>query len=216
MSPREYLPDTIELRADAVTRETIDVNDGIERVMGNRELYARMLRRFRNDYQHGALPIRSALSDTDADTVLAHRLVHTLMGAAGMVGAHRLHERAGTLEEALRTNAGNRREALASLTTELDKVMHLLEILLDGSPPAGMPVHLPARPLLGDTALLDRLVELLSDGDGAAVDLLAEAAASLKVILGESKLARVTAAVNRFDFEMALGALAETDHGQGI
>jgi HPt (histidine-containing phosphotransfer) domain-containing protein len=214
MSPRELSPDTIELRADSVTRETIDVNDGIERVMGNRELYARMLRRFRSDYQHGALPMRTALSANDI--TLAHRQAHTLKGAAGMIGAHRLHARASALEEVLRTGAPGLRETLASLTPEIDKVLHLLDILLDGSPPSGMPVHLSSRALLSDAALLDQLAELLSKGDGAAVDLLEEASASLYVILGEDKLRRVMEAASRFDFAAALGALGEADAGQGI
>jgi HPt (histidine-containing phosphotransfer) domain-containing protein len=214
MSPREVSLDTIELRADSVTRETIDVNDGIERVMGNRELYARMLRRFRRDYQHGSLPTRTALSAND--TELAHRLAHTLKGAAGMIGAHRLHARASALEEVLRTGASGVRETLASLTPEFDKVLHLLDILLDGSPPSGMPVHLSARALLGDAALLEQLAELLSKADGAALDLLEDASASLHVILGEDKLRRVTEAAARFDFAEALSALGEADAGQGI
>ncbi|UUZ52297.1 hypothetical protein LP419_22135 [Massilia sp. H-1] len=49
--------DLIELRADPVTRDIIDVADGIERLMGNRDLYARMLRRFRREYQDATLPI---------------------------------------------------------------------------------------------------------------------------------------------------------------
>ena len=214
MSPRDNTSDTIELRADLVTRETIDVNDGIERVMGNRDLYARMLRRFRSDYRQGALPIRTALSDHDP--ILAHRLAHTLKGASGMVGAHRLHARASALEEAIRTNADDLRETLASLTPEMEKVLHLLDVLLDGSPPAGMPVHVPSRPLLGDAALLARLVELLSNGDGAAVDLLEESGASLNVILGEATLARVAAAARKFDFGAALDALGEIGYGYGI
>ena len=214
MRSREDSPDTTELRADPVTRDTIDVNDGIERVMGNRDLYRRMLRRFRNDYQHGALPIRSALSVDDP--ILAHRLAHTLKGASGMVGAHRLHARASALEEAIRTNAHDLRETLASLTPEMEKVLHLLDVLLDGRPPAGMPVHVPSRPLLGDAALLARLVELLSNGDGAAVDLMEESGASLNVILGEATLSRVATAVRQFDFGAALEALGATAYGHGI
>lgn len=214
MSPRDDTSDTIELRADLVTRQTVDVSDGIERVMGNRDLYARMLRRFRSDYQQGALPIRTALSDNDP--ILAHRLAHTLKGASGMVGAHGLHARASALEEAIRTNAADLCETLASLTPEMEKVLHLLDVLLDGSPPSGMPVHVPSRPLLGDAALLARLVELLSNGDGAAVDLLEEFSASLNVILGEATLARVAAAARQFDFGAALEALGETGYGDGI
>lgn len=203
-----------ELRADPVTRDTVDVNDGIERVMGDRDLYARMLRRFRGDYQDGVLPIRAALSH--GDQMLAHRLVHTIKGASGMIGAHRLHLRACELEEALRTGTGDQREALAALTPEFEKVLNLLDVLLDGRPPSGVSVFVPTRPLLGDAALLARLIELLGNGDGAAVDLLEESGASLKVILGDATLERVAAAVNGFRYEEALAVLGETGYGSGI
>jgi HPt (histidine-containing phosphotransfer) domain-containing protein len=214
MTRPEPPPAAVELRADPVTRDTIDVNDGIERVMGNRDLYARMLRRFRSDYRDGVLPIRTALAR--ADMPLAHRLVHTIKGAAGMIGAHRLHERACQLEQAIRTDSGDQREALASLAPEFDRVLNLLDVLLDGSPPSGMAVFVPQRPLLGDAALLARLIELLTNGDGAAVDLLEESEASLGVILGQATLERVAAAVNGFRYEEALRILGETAYGAGI
>jgi HPt (histidine-containing phosphotransfer) domain-containing protein len=206
--------DLIELRADPVTRDIIDVADGIERLMGNRDLYARMLRRFRREYQDATLPIRTAMGDQDKRT--AHRLVHSLKGAAGMIGAHRLQQRASQLENAIRTDAADQRELLASLTPEFQRVLLLLDVLLEGSPPAGMPVQVPSRPLLEDSALLSRLMELLSNGDGAAVDLLEESSASLRVILGEATLLRVTEAVNDFDFDEALEVLGETSAGSGI
>ncbi|MES2019546.1 MAG: Hpt domain-containing protein [Pseudomonadota bacterium] len=217
MPPTENPPTpqaAIELRADPVTRDTVDVNDGIERVMGDRDLYARMLRRFRSDYQDGVLPIRSALSH--GDQALAHRLAHTLKGAAGMIGAHRLHRCACELEAAIRTGEGNQGNALAALSPEFDKVLSLLGVLLDSSPPSGVPVFVPQRPLLGDAALLARLIELLSNGDGAAVDLLEQSGASLQVILGDATLALVAAAVNGFRYEEALVALGESPYGAGI
>lgn len=213
MLPGHPTNELIELRADAVTRDTIDVNDGIERVMGNRVLYARMLRRFHNDYRDGALPIRTAIARHD--DALAHRIVHTVKGAAGMIGAHRLLERATELEQSMRTGAAGQRETLASLTTEFDKVLHLLDVLLDGSPPPGMPVQVP-RTLLADAALYARLVELLSQEDSAVLGLLEEAKASLWVILGEPALARVVAAAEKLRYGEALAALGETAHGAGI
>ncbi len=213
MTPREQLPPLIELRADPVTRQTIDVNDGIERVMGDRDLYGRMLRRFRNDYREGALGVRSVLAAGDKEH--AHRMVHTLKGAAGMIGAHRLLERATRLEAALRLDGAGQREILASLVTEFEKVLHLLDLLLDGSPPPGMHV-MPQRTLMADAALLELLHDLVAKQDGAAVDLLAESHASLKVILGDATLARVVAALNSFDFQQALNALGETGNGAGI
>ncbi len=203
-----------ELRSDALTRETIDVVDGLERVMGDRELYARMLRRFHDTYQDGALPIRLALAE--GDKVLAHRIVHTLKGAAGMIGARPLFHRTSLLEEAIRTDAADLREKLASLTPELARVIHLLEVLLDGRPPQGVEVHVPSRPLLSDAALFERLLQLVTNRDGGAVDLLEEFSTSLRVILGEEALGRVTEAVKHFDYEAALDVLGETMHGHGI
>lgn len=214
MIPRENLHDLIELRSDMVTREIVDVIDGIERVMGNRELYGRMLRRFRSDYQDGALAIRSALAEKNAE--LAHRLVHTLKGAAGMIGARRLLALATELEETLRLHGAGERETLASLITEFDKVLHLLDVLLEGRAPPGMAVQVPQRALLADAALLERLLDLLSKQDGEAMDLLQESQASLRVILGEAALERVTVAMQEFDFEKALAALGETAYGAGI
>ena len=205
MAPADQSHSTIELRADAVTREIVDVTDGIDRIMGDRELYARMLRRFRSDYAQGAAPIRLALSV--GDDHLGHRLTHTLKGAAGMIGARPLHAKASALEQAIRTASGNHQQELDALEPELLKVLQVLDILLTGSPPVGAPLAIPTRPLLEDAELLAQLVDLLSNGDGGAVDLLEESAASLRAILGASRLHEVAAAANEFDFEGALVAL---------
>lgn len=196
----------IELRSDAITRDTIDINDGIERLMGNRELYGRMLRRFRKDQQRGIEPICEALAA--GDMILAHRLVHTLKGATGMIGAQRLHAHACDLEQAIRTETDTQ-DAVAQLRQEFEKVIQLLDVLLTGSPPEGVPVAVPHKPLLDDRLLIARLIELLASGDGAAIDLLEETDASLRVILGAETLAQVAAAVQEFDFEGALVALGE-------
>lgn len=212
--PEVSLPPPAELRSDAVTRETIDVVDGLERVMGDRGLYSRMLRRFRDDYREGALPIRLAVAS--GDLAGAHRIVHSLKGAAGMIGARRLHERATQLEESMRTESPDLREKLASLITEFARVIQLLEVLLDGCPPSGVEVHVPSRLLLDDAALSGRLLELVANRDGGAVDLLEESGASLRVILGDETLGRVRTALNHFDYDGALEALGETMAGHGI
>lgn len=208
MLPREKPPAAIDLRADPATRDVLDMADGIDRIMGNRDLYARMLKRFRSDYAHGAVPIGAALADGDA--VLAHRLAHTLKGAAGMIGAHRLHQQASALELAIRTDAPAQQQALAAMVRPFDEILHLLDKLMAGSAPDGFALEMPQRSLMQDPALLARLVQLLVDADGAAVDLLEESGTSLRVILGEARLARVTKAVNDFDFDGALLALRQT------
>jgi HPt (histidine-containing phosphotransfer) domain-containing protein len=205
MDDKGAIADLIELRADTVTRETIDVNDGIERVMGKRDLYARMLRQFRNEYRGGVTPITDALAAGHADT--AHRLTTSLAGITGMIGAHRLHREARELEQALRLEQ-DISAALHAMALEFEKVLMLLDVLLDGRPPEGVPVQIKVRPLLADDALLSELKTLLRNADGAAIDLLDDSAASLRIILG-AQLHSVMDAARRFDFAEALRLLDE-------
>lgn len=200
----DHTPGTIELRADAAAREVVDVGDGIDRVMGDRELYARMLRRFRKDYSDGDQPIRAALDA--GDRALAHRLSHTLKGAAGMIGARPLHQVASALETALRTSSGSEAECLDALTPALAQVISVLDMLLNDAPPALAHASV-AGAATADPALLAELLDLLMNGDGAAIDLLDESAASLRMILGDAQFEEVAAAANEFDYERALGAL---------
>lgn len=210
MTAADISPKRIEFHTDAATRDVIDVCDGIDRVMGNRELYERMLRRFRHDYVNGAALIRSAM--LQRDRVLAHRLTHTLKGAAGMIGAHRLHNHACTLEIALRTASGMEAVALDALAPALERALKIIDTLLAGAPMENASEPAP-RALMADPALLAQLVELLLNGDGAAIDLLETSNASLKVILGDARLAEVSAAANEFDYERALQALRRNDGG---
>jgi HPt (histidine-containing phosphotransfer) domain-containing protein len=198
-------PREIGQGVDTATPGVLDVADGIARVMGDRALYARMLRRFRSDYQHGVAPIRGAIAS--GDIRLAHRIAHTLKGAAGMVSAHALHQQASALELMLRHAACGQADALESLDSAISEALQVIDRLLDGDPAQGRAPHPPPAAVLPDRALLAQLAELLASGDGAAVDLLEASGASLKAALGEIGFCEVTLAANEFDFEGALEAL---------
>lgn len=200
----DYIPSAIELRADAAAREVVDVGDGIDRVMGDRDLYARMLRRFHKDYDGGDQPIRVALDA--GDRALAHRLSHTLKGAAGMIGARPLHQAASSLETALRTASGTETACLDAISPALSQVIAVLEMLLNDTSPAPAQARFPDA-AMADPALLAHLLDLLMNGDGAAIDLLDESEAGLRMILGNAQFEEVAAAANEFDYERALGAL---------
>lgn len=201
---QEYTPGAIERRADAAARELVDVGDGLDRVMGDRDLYARMLRRFRKDYSGGDQPIRTALDC--GDRALAHRLSHTLKGAAGMIGARPLHDAASALETALRTGSGTESACLGAMTPVLSQVIAVLDQLLDDAPPALAHASVP-NTAVADPALLAQLLDLLMSGDGAAIDLLDDAEAGLRMILGDAQFNEVAMAANEFDYDRALGAL---------
>ncbi len=207
MPPRERNQNAAGAQPE-IDIDILDVADGIERIMGNRDLYARMLVRFRSAYRDRVAPMAAALAIGERATL--HRHVHTLKGSSGMIGARRLHQCACALEVAIRTQSDDETRGLAALASEFDLVLQAIERLLaSGSIVALTAAPLP-RTLLPDTALLARLIELLLVGDGAAVDVLEESGASLKVILGETRLMQVATAVNAFDFDGALLALRQT------
>jgi HPt (histidine-containing phosphotransfer) domain-containing protein len=186
----------------------LDCAAGIERLMGNRALYLRVLARFRSDYRNAAMALRGAL---DAhDTSQAQRLAHTLKGAAGMIEATALHAAAQALEDALRSgqrDAGNlllgnllrgtllpRLEAaLADVLRELDG----MDLIAQTPPP---PVPAPGNAVSDLRAMLDI-------GDGAALDLVEAARHELSGALGEREYAALSAAVADFDYEHALALL---------
>ena len=200
--------------ADSAARGLLDVADGIGRVMGDRALYARMLRRFRDDYRHGVASIRAAIAS--GDLRLAHRIAHTLKGAAGMISAPVLHRQASALEAALRHAPPGQAELLDTLDSALSAVLQAIERVLAGEPVHSQPPQAPPRALRPGQDLVAQLAELLATGDGAAVDLLEQSGPSLKAVLGEAEFCAVALAANEFDFEgalAALGRIVDTERG---
>ena len=200
--------------ADAAAPALLDVADGVGRVMGDRALYARMLGRFRKDYRAGAAPLRAAIAG--GDIRLAHRMAHTLKGAAGMISAHALHRQASMLELALRNAAHGHADMLGTLDSALAAVLEVIDGMLAAEPARPRPAPASTFGVQSGPALVAQLAGLLASGDGAAVDLLEQSGASLKAALGEPGFSAVALAANEFDFEGALAALGRfSEAGRG-
>jgi two-component system sensor histidine kinase/response regulator len=177
----------------------IDRANGVARLMGDAALFARVLARFRKEYGHAADGIRGALAAGDVQ--LAQRLAHTLKGAAGMIEAVPLREEAQAMEQALRYGAGDQAWRLAGLERALAQVLHELDAA------EGIAQAQPAAHEQGCAKIAAQLRALLEDGNGDAVDLVQQAAASLARELGEECYRQIAAAIEVFDFEGALALL---------
>ena len=194
----------------AATSSLLDPLDGIARVMGERALYLRMLRRFRDDYRDAAAHILAAVDGGEAR--LAHRMAHTLKGASGMICAPALYRLAGALEIELRGGAASR-PAIDAIKAALDELLPAIALMVDADAALPRPTLAPSHTQVsvGGLAerLVDRLAALLASGDGAAVDLVEESGAMLTTALGEAGFNAVALAVNEFDFEGALETLRQ-------
>lgn len=183
----------------------LDTAAGLERMMGDRGMYLRVLARFRSDYSDNAARLRAAIGA--GDIVLAHRIAHTLKGAAAMIEARGLRALAVDVEQLLRTGAAGDPQLpplLDQMEAELARVMAQVDVLAAAptshSPAAGE-VPLPD----GDMAQLCALLDL---GDSSAQDFIAEKRAGLRARLGAARMAELESAVAAFGYERALRVLS--------
>jgi len=86
--PRNSLPDALP---------EFDLAEGLQRLMGNRALYRKLLVNFATQYLQAAADIRSALDA--ADFAQAHGLVHAIKGVAGNLAAKDLQQQSAALEK---------------------------------------------------------------------------------------------------------------------
>jgi HPt (histidine-containing phosphotransfer) domain-containing protein len=200
---RDQLARNIGHYDDAATRALLNVADGIDRVMGDHVLYARMLLRFHKDYASGLEPIVAALDA--ADRRRAHNLTHALKGAAGMIGAYAVQDHACALECALRSASNRQHDALERLAPALKAVLALLETMISACGQDGAPA--PVAGAREGAALLAQLTCLLQTGDGGALDLLEQSDGALRRLLGPARFQGLCGALHDFDFDAALALL---------
>jgi len=178
----------------------LDTIAGLDRMMGDRAMYLRVLARFRADYAGHAARLRAALAA--GDMALANRIAHTVKGAAAMIEAHGLHALAMDVEEQLRANAFPEAQLVDRLEVELARVIAQMNALLA---PVQDQAPVGEAPLAdGDLARLGRMLDL---GDGGVQDFVAGKRAGLCTRLGAARMAELEAAMAAFDFERALGVL---------
>ena len=182
----------------------IDLAAALDRVMGDRAMFLRVLARFASDYRDLIARLQAAIDA--GDIVLAQRIAHTLKGAAGMIEALPLRRLALETELALKTDGVAPATLIAALDAELTRVLvevDRLPVAPDAHALSAMPSTLPV-----DARDLAQLRAMLDIGDGRAPELVALLRPRLLVTLGADHLAALEKAVRRFDFEQALRLLA--------
>ena len=93
---------TVTLGANGLPQGIPGLNTalGLSRMVGKKPLYLAMLRRYAAGQKAVPFQVRAALGE--GDTILAERLVHTLKGVSGNVGAVVIQDLAGAVEHSLR------------------------------------------------------------------------------------------------------------------
>ena len=216
--------------ANPAVAPVLEVETGLQQLMGDHDLYRQILRRFRQRYQDSAEQARTEL--LAGDIVSAQRTVHTLKGAAGMIGAQQLYQLSMALEPLF---AGPPAPCIGPLA-QLELAVRALMVAIDAELADALvaPATAAAATATAATAtaaaataakaamtgamaaagpppeigpLVKHLARLLEEGDGAAIDVLEQSASVLAAGLGEEAFQEVTEAAHKFDFEAALAIL---------
>ncbi|MBF0160206.1 MAG: response regulator [Magnetococcales bacterium] len=205
-SPEAQLEAAMPASADELPSKIhgLDMMTALRRLMGNKSLYLSILHKFCSGQKTAASAIAAALDAHDWGT--AERLVHTLKGVAGNIGASALQSEAARLEAEIRTRQTRQliNDRLVLLALLLDQLMAELEASL----PSCQEVSIPAVWMdpVREQQILSQLTTLLSSNDAEACDLFVTESALLRSALGD-RYARVKASMSGYDFENALTLL---------
>jgi CheY-like chemotaxis protein len=194
----------------------IDMAVGLRQVAGNRVLLLRLLREFRQDYQEVVHTIHEGVQQGNRPEVL--RVIHTVKGIAGSLGAHALHRISRDLESALKGGDGvEYAPLLEQFSQEIGRVFHGIATMSEASPTeAEQPVAVAAEGGAQGGGVLDKgqmltllqeLRQMLAAGHSRSAEKLAEIRA---LCPGETYLAfgqPLEQLIEEFEFEAAVQAV---------
>ncbi len=106
----------------------IDLESGLQRVGGNRELYMEILAEFSGNFAGTAGNIREALQREEIE--LGLRMIHTIKGVSGNCSAYELHESAKKIEEVVKQGRKSEYEGLLrDFENALNQVLNSVTVL---------------------------------------------------------------------------------------
>ena len=180
----------------------LDMATGLRRVLGRKPLYLSMLRKFADGQKTATAEIHKALVAMDWET--AERLIHTLKGVSGSIGATAVQSRAETVETAIKTRQF--RDAVDGPLEELSGTLQTLVAHLERTLPPVMDKDLVTVEEADLKVVCDTLEALLLGDDAEAGNLLESNAGLLRAAF-PNHFRRIAENIRAYDFDLALAAL---------
>ncbi|MCF7859972.1 MAG: PAS domain S-box protein, partial [Candidatus Cloacimonetes bacterium] len=185
-----------DLEIEIPELEGIDIQNGLLRVGGNRKLYLSILEKFYNGNINLVEEIKKKVAQKDFETT--HRLMHTLKGVTGNIGAIVLHEKVKELEKFF---ISHELENIEELLAELDQylsptLVSVKKKILDQKEES-------ASAISDDEfkGKLEKLKEMLNNFNPDAANAVDELGSNPKF---DKELIQLKQKINDFDFEGAL------------
>lgn len=186
--------------------EGLDSDTGLSRVRGNHEKYERVVELFLKGHKADPEKLEAAMMSEDFHAI--ESIAHSLKGSAGMIGAFAVAQKASEVVDGVRSQAAKPQlaEFYAPLVAEL---RHLLDAMTDRQMRKDVLDHAVSVEPIAEIdhrhgwRLLEKLAELLDDGDMEACVLSRKEHVILAAVLGD-KGERVFELIDIFDFPAAL------------
>lgn len=185
--------------------DILDVKLGLTRVRGNKTLYYRLLKDFTIKYKKFSSEVQKLVAENDLAG--ARRLVHTLMGASGNIGAMDLYDTARELDGYMRKDVlSSPRLLIESCQTLINMLNVHIQKILPEKAGGDQSENLPKESIKIETwSKFYAMQEALSHNDTHALVLFDSVSESLRSIDPE-KAAALGDALRKFDFKEAKDA----------
>jgi len=105
----------------------ISIASGLGRVAGNKQLYTKLLCKFKDGQENAVEQIKAALQSGDVET--AARLAHTVKGVSGNLGGDNLYRAAADLEKAIKEDEQSVDVFMTEFDSQLKTVMDGIRVL---------------------------------------------------------------------------------------
>ncbi|MBF0125030.1 MAG: response regulator, partial [Magnetococcales bacterium] len=191
----------------------IDQQVGLRQVGNNRPLFIKLLQEFRHDYLDVATTIQTALEQGEQEQAL--RLVHTVKGIAGSLGAIELHHLVRDLETAIKEGQQ------AAYTPLLQQFEQALPPIFQGiaalkEPPPSLSPSQQQVDVGAVGPLLMELAQLLHDGHSDAAEKWQAVKTALNPIKHRPVLSKMEQQINNYEFDDALVTVSDLANALGI
>ncbi|PKN35973.1 MAG: hypothetical protein CVU61_00280 [Deltaproteobacteria bacterium HGW-Deltaproteobacteria-19] len=189
----------------------LDATRGLQRIMGNHSAYRNLLRMYLENQAHVPRQIRLSLDEGDRKTAL--RLAHSAKGVSANIGATHVQELAAALEKSI-GEAQPREEIDNALDAFSVAQVDFISKLKGYFPNTFMPELGGEADESRMAGVVEKMRELLANGDSEIPEYFEGEYGTLRAILGEDTFSPFETAIRQYDFEKALEYL-ESRVGKG-
>ncbi len=186
----------------------IDTDRGLKTTQNNTKLYTNLVKRFYDTNLSFGKEIDASIEQGDDE--LTKRMIHTLKGTSGSIGAQKLHLIATELEEMVEEKSG-------AFEAKKKELLDELNLVLNGISSAQWQSSSEKQDYDPDKVeeLINQLKVAIDSFDTNAVDVVEELEAMFSGRKEERQWMKVAKAINEFDFPKAETLLSEIESKLG-